>query len=271
MISSEAIAYFVVMLIIGLTVPVGISLAYVFIKKDKFTNVLAGAITFALAAIVLESIPKAILFQLPGPISRFFNTHSFALIIIAALLAGLFEETGRYITFKYILKHRTARSTSIAYGLGHGLFEVMYLYIASSIQYLIYIQLINSGSFDSIIEQARIVSPEQADALASIPAALAGITFSALPLSIFERVGAVLFHVGASILVFYAVKMPGKKWFYPLAIILHTLLDIFAGFGQLGIISNIYVLEAVIFVFGLLMFLINYIFLYNRDKKPIDQ
>lgn len=37
--------------------------------------------------------------------------------MVGALLAGVFEETGRYVAFKFILKKRENKATALAYGL----------------------------------------------------------------------------------------------------------------------------------------------------------
>lgn len=255
-VSTENIAYCVSLMVIGILVPIIISAIYLVRKKERVTTVLVGAATFGIFAIVLESIPKLFLFQLQNPVSNYVLGHVWAYSIIGALLAGLFEEIGRYLAFRTVLKKRTEKSTAIAYGLGHGLFEVMFIMGMGGFQILMYAIMIKSGTFDLVVQQAVAAAPEQAAALESIPATIAGCTFSLMPLAIVERVGAVFFHVGASMIVFESVHTQGRKWMLPFAILLHTLFDMLAAFGQLGKITNLYVLEAIIVVGGIVIFFI---------------
>jgi uncharacterized membrane protein YhfC len=53
-------------------------------------------------------------------------SHTWLYAVLGALLAGLFEETGRFIAFKFLLKKRTDRKTAISYGIGHGGFEAIF-------------------------------------------------------------------------------------------------------------------------------------------------
>jgi uncharacterized membrane protein YhfC len=99
---------------------------------------------------------------------------------LAALLAGVFEETGRFLAFKFLLKKRTGRKTAISYGIGHGGFEAVFLLVFTGIQYLTYISLINSGQFSTVVDQARAVSPDQVAAVEAIPATLAAITIGSI-------------------------------------------------------------------------------------------
>lgn len=40
--------------------------------------------------------------------------------LYGGLAAGVFEETGRFLAFRFVLRNRTARITSLVYGIGHG-------------------------------------------------------------------------------------------------------------------------------------------------------
>ena len=81
-----------------------------------------------------------------------------------------------------------------------------------------------------------------------------------------ERAFAFLFHIGASILVFYACRDKGRFWLYPLAIILHTALDFLAGLTIAKVITiPTLALEGIIGVFALAVFSGAYVLLYRRD------
>jgi len=63
-----------------------------------------------------------------------------------------------------------------------------------------------------------------------------------------ERIIAITVHISLSIVVLCAVIRPGMLWLYPLAIILHAVVNIAPAMMQAGFIKNIWVVEAVILV-----------------------
>lgn len=267
MIGNVAIAVYVGMLILGLVAPS--VLAFVWVKKTKqpFFVILIGAAIFFLFAIVLESLPKLVFFQTNNPIGKFVMSNTLLYMTIAALLAGIFEETGRFMAFKVILKKQKERLTAITYGIGHGGFEVMFLLAMGGVQSLVYIVMINSGQFDTILAQVAATAPEQLETLEALPQALSQATFVTLALSAVERVSAVLIHISCSILMFRAVREEGKLWLYPVAMLLHASIDMIPAMYQVGILTNLYLIELLLLIWGLAMFTVCFRFVYK--KMPV--
>ena len=265
-------------LVLAIAVPIAIALIWKFKKKERFTTVLIGAATFLLFAIVLEKpiqnvliIPSA--FGLPEhALSKFVSARPVLWGILVGFFPGLFEETGRFVAFKTILRKRINRETGVSHGIGHGGFEVIFILGVTFLEYIIYGVMINTGLIDTVISQVSAQAPGQ---LATVYEQLNGIAafgFAELGLMIFERIFAVLYHVGASMLVFYAARDKDKLWLYPLAIIIHTVMD-----GILGLnIAGVYILpavaiEAVVVVGGLATFLCAYFLLYRKDPNRVTK
>lgn len=244
-------------------------------KKEPFTSVLTGALTFLIFALLLEKpIQNILLFpslmKLPQhPLASFISNNTVLLAFIAGLFPGLFEETGRFIAFRTVLKKRKNRETSISYGLGHGCFEVILILGLTYFQNIIYSILINTGLFESLVVKAvQAHAPEQLDIINVLVTQLTNFSLGNLALALVERIFAVLFHVAASILVFYACKERKKFFLYPLAIILHTLLDFI-------VVLSIFPLWGVLVflaVFSLIVFTAAYFLLYKKDldTKVLD-
>lgn len=228
---------------------------------------------FFLFAIILEKpIQNVLIFPTAMGLkehaaSQFINARPVLWAFLVGFFPGLFEETGRFVAFKTVLKKRKNRETSISYGLGHGGFEVMFILGINYLNYIIYAMMINSGAFGTLIEQVEAVAPDQVDAYLALPAQLAAFTAFSIFINIWERVFAVLFHTGASIMVFYACKDKKKFWLYPLAILLHTAMDGILGLSMANVISLSDVqLEAVVTVTGALVFFGSFFLLYKKDK-----
>ena len=90
--------------------------------------VLAGALTFIASQIL--HIPLVF-----GMNSFLQTLPLLANAIILGLLAGIFEETARYILFKFILKNTRTWKEGILVGLGHGGVEVVLLGIFASMAF----------------------------------------------------------------------------------------------------------------------------------------
>ena len=131
--------------------------------------------------------------------------------------------------------------------------------------------MIYSGSFQTLIDQVASQAPDQVSAMQALADQLAAISFADIGVGLFERVFAFLFHVGASILVFYAARDKGRLWLYPLAILLHTALDSLAGLNMAKVVQlSAPELEAIVVAFGLLTFLGAYVLLYKKDTGAAE-
>ena len=134
------------------------------------------------------------------------------------------------------------------------------------IQYLVYAVMINTGLFGTVVDQVAAQAPEQLGSLETVVSLLTGFSFSDLSIAFIERIFAVLFHIGASILVFYACRDKKRFWLYPLAIVLHTGMDFIAGLNIFNAISlSPWQLEGLVAVFGLVTFFGAYLLLYRKD------
>ena len=201
-------------------------------------------------------------------VSRFLSANPVLLALVAGLFPGVFEETGRLIAFKTVLRNRRNRETSISYGIGHGGLEGILMLGLTYIQYIAYAVMINTGTFGMIVDQVAAQAPEQLGSVETIVSLLTGFSFANLGIAFVERVFAVLFHIGASILVFYACKDRKKFWLYPLAVILHTSMDFAAALSLFKVIVlPAWALESIAAVFGLSVFFGAYFLLYRKDQE----
>ncbi len=272
-ISASQIGLITLGCILFIVVPIIIWIFWILKKKERFTTILIGAAVFVLFALILEKpIQNALIFPtymgLPDHgAARFINARPVLWSILVGFFPGLFEETGRFVAFKTVLKKRKNRETSISYGLGHGGFEVIFILGMNFVNYIIYALMINSGMYKTaVIDPIMQAAPDQLEAALAIPKQLAAFSVATLGISIFERIFAVLFHIGASLLVFYACKDKKKFWLYPLAIILHTVMDGMLGLNMKGIINlSDWSLEMIVLVVGSLTFFGSYFILYKKD------
>lgn len=267
------IALMVIGLAIFVIVPVVIALIWKFKKKEPITTILIGAGAFLLFVFILEKpIQNVLAFPtamgLPDhALSLFLAANPVLLSLVAGLFPGVFEETGRLVAYKTLLKKRTQRETSISYGIGHGGIEVVLILGLNFVNYIIYALMINTSTFGVVVEQVAAQAPEQLAQVDAIVTMLTTFSIGTLAINVLERVFAVMFHVGASILVFYACKDKKKFWLYPLAIVLHTAMDFVGALSIFGVISiSDWGLEAIVAIMGVSVFFLSYFLLYKKDK-----
>ena len=272
-VGTNAFAALGVGAVLAIILPITIALIWKFKKKERFTTILIGVAAFVLFAMIIEKLIQNVLIfptqmMLPDhAVSRFINARPLLWALVVALFPGVFEETGRLIAFKTVLRKRKNRETSISYGIGHGCGEAMILLGITYIEYIVFAVMINLGTFQTVIDQATAQAPDQINTVYALAGQIASFSMASLGVALFERVFAVLFHIGASILVFYACKDKKKTWLYPLVIILHTAMDFIAALTLTGIWTpSTWLLEAIVAVFGILVFCGAYFLLYRKDK-----
>lgn len=110
---------------IGLPVLVLLVWKFKFCRGAKLFPAVVGAVTFVVFAQLLEGVPKAIFFGGGTGVSQYVLTHAWAYTLIGCLLAGVFEEVGRYLAFRFLLKRYTNRRDAVTYGIGHGGIEAI--------------------------------------------------------------------------------------------------------------------------------------------------
>jgi len=205
----------------------GLDISFIFIYSfihikyygGKIFSVLIGIAGF-FGSVFIEGVIISVIAQIVGRGSNW-------LIPFSLSFPGIFEETGRYLCFKFILNKDENKNKSIGYGIGHGGFESC-LVGATLLVYLIY--------KDSLIKQGVIKE---------------NMTFITLFYGVFERFISVLIQISFSVMVFKAVKEENINY-YILAILLHDFFDFFAFLYQKKIVKNILVIELIIFFLGII-------------------
>lgn len=263
LVSSGAIVGIILSMIVTILGPIILLIVWKHKKKCGLLPALAGALTFIVAALVLESIPKYFLFAGGNALSAYILSHGWAYGLIGALLAGVFEECGRYVTIRFFLKKYTDKETAISYGIGHGGIECILLIGFGMLSNLMLAFAINGGTL------ALLTNGLPADQAAAYESAITTLTtagFGTFLLGIWERIFTMIFHISMSVLVFAAAKDKSRFYFFPLAILLHTAVDIFAALYQFGSLPLI-ITELCIAVFSTACALFSYrIYSYHLSE-----
>ena len=228
MISVPTIAACCATLFVSLILPVLVLILFA-VKHRKQGIVsawLLGAAGFFVTQILIR-VPILAALQNQDWFLSFAQNHLFAYAFSLAFTAGLFELAGRFVVAKLLHKRLTLRR-SLAAGLGHGSIEAMLLIGITYINNLVYIAMINSGTFDTVVAQTAALGVDVSQ-LELIRQQLLSASPALFLLAGLERILAMTGHVAMSMLVCYGVTH-GKTGICTLLCLgIHTLIDLTAG------------------------------------------
>lgn len=232
----------------------------------KPRDAITGIAIFALFAMVIErALNDYVLHRNEATATLLANPLAF--VAYGALAAGICEEVGRFIGMRLLLKRAAVRATSaksaasdssaargddgtaLTYGLGHGGAEAWLVGVLVQIQWILFAVFENRGELDSYLGNLPT------DSVMRIHLILASLTPQTAGIFALERVAALIFQIGLSVLMWRGLRA-GWRGILPLAILLHALVDVPAALFQaqlvpLAAVDGVYALGALI-VAGLL-------------------
>ena len=203
-------------------------------EQTKISWLIAGAAGFIVSARVLELGVHYSCIIADNPVSRFINGNTAVFVLYGIIMAGVFEECGRYIILKYIMKKNRSRESAVLYGIGHGGIEVLAVILPSIVLYLAIAVAFSSGDIENALSTLKITEETAGTALPSVQAA-ASFGYTIMVMNVIERLFAMFIHIGLTVIVYYGV-INAKKSFLPAAILLHMLMDTFPALYQRGVI-----------------------------------
>jgi uncharacterized membrane protein YhfC len=248
-----SIVFMMVAALAGIAIPVGL---YLYFRKRHGADRMPfwiGCIIFPVFALGLEQLAYLAMKHW----GFFLNVQSniWAYGAFAGMMAGLFEETGRYFGFAVLLRKKRGKDiNALMYGAGHGGIEAVLVMSLVMVSNLVFAFSVNAGTADP--------------STASIAAQLAGIAPVTFLVSIVERIGAVTLHISLSVLVWFAVKNKKRFWLFPLAIVLHALVDAVAVIMS-RFVSDIWLIEAAVYLLAGVCVVLAVI-VYKRNSKPAE-
>lgn len=260
-VSTASIVMMCFSMLMGVVIPV---VLFIVVRKKSGGSAKAffvGCGVMFLFSLTLESALHSVI--LTGPAGETIRGNIWLYGLYGGFMAGLFEETGRFLAFKSILKKQLGNDGNAwTYGAGHGGFEAFFILVFGMFNTLFYAITVNSGGYERIME---LLPQEQKAAFADSIRTLITTPAYMYLLSVFERGSAVILQLALSLLVWMAVKKGGRKLlYYPLAILLHMAVDsIMVIFNSL--VGNVYLTEILVFAEAVLVT----VFALWRWKKEI--
>lgn len=186
--------------LVCLLIPTALAIYMIRKRGAKLRAFLLGVLVFTIFQI-LTRLPLLSLLQGTAWYTLFTVSQPVLYILLLALSAGVFEEIGRFIGIRLLLKRDMLNwENAFVFGLGHGGIEALCLV---GLNYaVLFVQTLSGQAIATVINTPALYF-------------LAGGA---------ERVLAVIMHIGFTMLVFYAVKF--RRPLYLLAAVAaHTAVD----------------------------------------------
>jgi uncharacterized membrane protein YhfC len=217
--------------LLSIGLPIGLFIGFRRKYHAPFIALMAGITGFTLFALTLERGVHSIVLQSTVAQNRVF------FVVYAVLMAGIFEESARFIAYHLLKKKFTGitLNAALAYGVGHGGIEAILLTGLTMINNIVISVMINTGSIETVLASLEGATLEQAKVQFS---SLATVATPQFLIGGIERVFAIGIQLSLSVLVFYAVfGTKRRQWLYPLAILIHALFDIPAVLYQVQVLN----------------------------------
>ena len=231
-------------------------------KKARYKALFIGALGFLISARVLELSIHMFCIVSDNPVSRFINGHVAVYVLYGIVMAGVFEECGRYIILRYLIKKENTRENAVMYGIGHGGIEVWVISLLSLVTYLVIAVIFSEYPAQQAMTLLHITEKSAAAALPAVQTA-AAFGISAAASTVLERVLCMFAHISLTVVVFYSIQKQDKKYLL-LAVFLHMMLDLIPALSQ-KVTLNVWLIEGWIVIWTVLLF-----FLARRLYKGCD-
>lgn len=188
-------------------------------RADIFPFVLGCGSFFLFAMLLEQMLHMAVLLRM-GSFSELLRENLWLYALYAGAAAGIFEETGRFLTMRIFMKKNLTRENALMYGAGHGGMEAVLILGVASINNLVNALLLNSGA----LMESLASDPNARQALEAL-SPLGTVPAWQFFLGGGERISAIALQIALSLFVYRAVSDRRKWFFYPLAILIHGALD----------------------------------------------
>lgn len=218
------IVFMTISCLVGFIIPIALFFYFWKKKKADIFPFFVGCGVMLAFALILETAVHQLVFR--SSIGNIIKGNIWLYAFYGGLMAGLFEETGRFIAFKTVLRKQKDKDiNALMYGAGHGGLEAAVLLGFSMISNIVLALMINNGKISGL------TSSLSGDALAQLEAGLKTlVTTPAYNFLIgsMERIFAVTLQIALSVLVWFAAKNKNRLYLYPVAILIHFFVDALA-------------------------------------------
>lgn len=205
-------------LLISVGLPIVLCLLLYKKQGAKLSSLAVGCASFFLFAMVLEQILHTIVLKSAGTA---FTQNIWLYALYGGLAAAVFEETGRYLMMKHLMKKTLDRKNALMYGVGHGGIEAFLLVGVTYFTYIGTAVMINNGQMEASLP---MIPAENLEASIQSFIAFANLPSWQFFMAGIERMQAIALHMALSVIVYRALKTGSLRYFV-IAMAMHFVVD----------------------------------------------
>lgn len=177
-----------------------------------------GMLIFLIFQLVSRVPVVSILGRVLAPQLQSSPAFLYTWIVILAITAGLFEEVGRYVGYRWFMKREEKTwSKAVMYGIGHGGLESMVLVGGGTLLTVLNVIVLSVTNLNSLPASQHALIVQQ---LATINAEPWWISLAGA----WERFWAVINHIALSVIVLQVFRRNNIVWLW-LAVLAHAIVD----------------------------------------------
>lgn len=213
-----------------------------------------GVAGFIISVRVLELGVHMLCIVMDNPVSRFINGSTIAYVLYGIFMAGIFEECGRYVFIRFIMKRNKTRENMVMYGIGHGGIEVWAITLLSIVNLLVIVVMLKFLDVQTSLTVLGLSADLPESTLSSVTMLITSAAHYDIAsglLCVFERFCCMFIHISLTIIVAYGI-IKNRKLYLPLAVLAHAAVDVLPALSQRGAVG-IWAVEAWICVCAVLL------------------
>lgn len=217
--------------------------AIIWILKTKLYvyPLFIGVFGFFLFALILESAMHSIVFSIFPIISN----STILYIIYGCLAAAFFEEGGRYVVFRYLMKNSHDKRNAVTLGIGYGGFEIISVVGMTLISTLMFAISYNSLGIEGMMGTSNDI--ELYNMIIEMVISIEAYQVRDVVLSVLERICALFFHISCSVFVFNSVYKNDLNYL-GVAFIFHIIMNIPSALYQRQVITDLWIIEVMLLI-----------------------
>lgn len=233
--SNEAVTSMVIVALICTAVPFIFLGYYKSKKKVNVSSFFIGMAVYFLFAMIGEGLFNNILFR-GFSLSVFLNRtdHPVYYALYGVIVAGVFEETGKYVALKKWMQSRPGKENAFLFGAGYGSFETVALGSGLFMGNSIIALMVNSFGIDGYLDKIRVTGKDavqQTEMIQQLMAISPAENFAAG----IECLLTLIFQTALTIFVFLSLNHEKLKYLFPVAVVLHIIGYLPTYLAQVGI------------------------------------
>lgn len=239
MITETTVRLLGISTLLTILIPIVLAVSWTILSKSRVYPLFIGSLIFFIFVMVLESIMHSIVLTTIPVIS----SNTILYILYGCLAAGIFEEGGRWVAFRYLIRDENKKN-AITYGIGHGAVEMILVVGLTLLSTFIFAQSYLTLGVEGMTEG---LDTSMIEMVKEMIASIEVYELKDVVLNLIERCSALILHVSCSIFVYFSVRERNLQYLL-YAFLFHIFMNIPAGMVQQEIITNLWLAESIIAV-----------------------